>query len=375
MTRTYHDFFSLFQERSEKEDLWDLLKKDGRPIYIYGMGNGADRLADRLQTLGLSESGYFASDAFVRGQCFRGHRVQTFSSVLEKEKSFIALLAFGSRLPNVIEGFHSVSARVPFFIPDLPLVGNTYFDRSFLKEHVAELAEAAASLCDAASRDLFCDLILYKLRGELTVLMRAVNSNVPLFSLKEEETAVDLGAYTGDSIAQFRASYPGIKNYIAVEADAKNYRKLEEYASNSLADGISIRAIHGAAGEKEGSVSFFSSGNRNSSRANPSHVAKTVCIPSVTVDRLAADQNVGLIKFDVEGMEAEAILGCAETISRCRPVLKISVYHRSEDLHHLLLLCKSLYPHTQYYLRRNPCVPAWEADLYVIPEERSISNA
>ena len=51
----------------------------------------------------------------------------------------------------------------------------------------------------------------------------------------------------------------------------------------------------------------------------------------VTVDSLSLD-NVSFIKFDVEGSESEAIEGARETILKCRPVMKIACYHRSEDV-------------------------------------------
>jgi hypothetical protein len=108
MTRTEQNFFSLFQEWSEEDDLWDLLKKSDLPIYIYGMGNGADRLAERLHSLGIAEKGYFASNAFVRGQSFRGFPVETFSAILERESRVIALLAFGT-----LFGFVGLLLAVP----------------------------------------------------------------------------------------------------------------------------------------------------------------------------------------------------------------------------------------------------------------------
>ena len=375
MTRTEQNFFSLFLQWSEREDLWDLLKKAKLPIYIYGMGNGADRLAERLHSLGISEKGYFASDAFVRGQIFRGFPVETFSAIMEREKKIIALLAFGTRLPDVIDSFRAIHGATPFYIPDLPLIGEEYFDKAFVKSHMEELAEACASLGDSASRDLFCSLVEYRLTGEMETLLSAVNTSVPPFLLGEEETIVDLGAYNGDSIAAFRAAYPQIKRYIAVEPDARTYKKLQKYGKISEAEGVSIQTVQGAAGKGEGEISFFASANRNSSVANPSHEKKTISVPLVAVDRIAEGAKVGLIKFDVEGMEREALKGCLETVARCRPVLKISVYHKSEDLHRLLLLCKKHVPRAQYYLRRSPCVPAWETDLYVIPEERSRSDA
>ena len=56
----------------EHETLWQYLKKQTRPIVLYGMGNGADAILDRLDRLDIPVNAVFASDEFVRGQVFRG---------------------------------------------------------------------------------------------------------------------------------------------------------------------------------------------------------------------------------------------------------------------------------------------------------------
>ena len=55
----------------EHETLWQYLKKQTRPIVLYGMGNGADAILDRLDRLDIPVNAVFASDEFVRGQVFR----------------------------------------------------------------------------------------------------------------------------------------------------------------------------------------------------------------------------------------------------------------------------------------------------------------
>ena len=67
-----------------QSDLWDGLAAETRPIVVYGMGNGADKLLDRLDTYGVTVADIFASDGFVRGHSFRGMRVLSFSEIREK---------------------------------------------------------------------------------------------------------------------------------------------------------------------------------------------------------------------------------------------------------------------------------------------------
>ena len=76
-----------------------------------------------------------------------------------------------------------------------------------------------------------------------------------------------------------------------------------------------------------------------------------------------------LIKLDIEGDEAAALIKATDTILRDTPALAVSLYHRSEDIFSLPLLVNDLcVGNYAYYLRRVPCYPAWDLMLYAIPE-------
>ena len=64
-----------------ESDMWDTLASETRPIVVYGMGNGADKLIERFDKYGIKISDIFASDGFVRGHFFRGFRVMSFSEI------------------------------------------------------------------------------------------------------------------------------------------------------------------------------------------------------------------------------------------------------------------------------------------------------
>ena len=74
------------------------------------------------------------------------------------------------------------------------------------------------------------------------------------------------------------------------------------------------------------------------------------------------------IKYDVEGAEAEALMGSRRIIERDAPALLVSAYHRSSDLFRLPLLVHGLNPRYKLYLRRMAGVPAWDINLYAVSE-------
>ena len=91
--------------------MWDRLSECGKPVVIYGMGNGADKIADRLLSKGIEVSDFFASDGFVRGQSFRGKTVLSFNDIKEKYKDFVILVAFATRLREVLDVIYELDEK------------------------------------------------------------------------------------------------------------------------------------------------------------------------------------------------------------------------------------------------------------------------
>ena len=94
-----------------RSDMWDELKNETRPIIVYGMGNGADKLAARLSLIGKEISDFFASDGFVRGQFFRGKQVLSLAQIEQKYSDFIILVSFGSHLSDVVDAVYALAEK------------------------------------------------------------------------------------------------------------------------------------------------------------------------------------------------------------------------------------------------------------------------
>ena len=72
------------QPKERKEDLWGYLASAGRPVVLYGTGNGADKILDQLILRNIPVSGVFASSGFVRDRSFRGFPVETYDALKER---------------------------------------------------------------------------------------------------------------------------------------------------------------------------------------------------------------------------------------------------------------------------------------------------
>ncbi len=371
-------------------DLWHYLKAahdGGRPIVLYGMGNGADKILTVCTRYGIEVQDYFASDGFVRGHTFHGKVVLTFDEVCARygEENLIVLLSFATSRPEVLELIDRVAARCELYAPDVPVCGDQLFDAAFYGMHREQITRARELLADEASRRVFDGIIAYKLSGRIDILAKtaspAEDDYAAMLHAERFETAVDLGAYNGDSIRALRPHAPKLSRVVAMEPDKRNFRKLLEYAARAAEDDppLTIHPINEGAWDKPDTLCFDASGNRNATLstdntaglhelhgAGKRQVEVKVNAPDNTVTAALGDTPVDFIKYDVEGAEHEAILGSRTLIDRDHPALLISAYHRSEDIFALPLLLHFLAPSYRLFLRRAPGIPAWDINLYAV---------
>lgn len=363
MTNYKNHIFSDF-----KCDIWTHLQKTDKPILIYGMGNGADKIIGNFERFGIEYKDVFASDGFVRGHTYRGKTVISYSEACQKYgNDFIIVLSFGSRLPDVMNIMYELDKKHEFFAPDVPVCQGELFTEEFFDAHEKDLLEARELLYDERSKEVYDNIIRYKLTGKLRYLTitEDCEDNVSKEILKcdKYEIYADLGAYNGDTVRSYLNYFPNLKTIYAFEPDQRNFKKLSAYAKAE--ERAKIYAYNYASWNKDETVEFISSGNRNSSKdGTNSHKSKIIPIKARRLDSVIG--NVDFIKYDVEGAEYEAIIGCEKIIEKSAPDLLVSLYHRNEDMYILPLLLKNMYPDYRLYLRRFPYIPAWDLNLYAI---------
>ena len=378
-------------------DLWHYLKAasdSGRPILLYGMGNGADKIIAVCDAYGIPVADFFASDGFVRGHSFHGKVVLSFSQACEKygAGNMIVLLSFASSRPEVLETIGRVAKTCEMYIPDVPVCGTELFNAEFYATHLDEITAARALFADEESRRVYDGIIQYKLTGRMDIL-RATESDPSdayrnILHAEEFLTAADLGAYNGDSIRDLRQYAPRLRDVIAFEPDRRNFRKLTEYATalREAGDTLTVHPVQAGAWSHTATLTFHGSGNRNAgltdapaeakgsilpSTADNPYFGKTAEVPVTSIDTVCEGDfechtHIDYIKYDVEGAETEALLGSRRIIERDAPALLVSAYHRSADLFRLPLLVHELNPDYRLYLRRMAGVPAWDINLYAV---------
>jgi len=341
--------------------LWDYLKKTSKPIVLYGMGNAALRIIDELTKRDIKVSGVFASDGFVRGHEFSGHKVISYSEAKEKFGDMIVLLCFGSHLDNVIDNIKKIASEQELFAPDLPVVGEGLFTSEYAALHQNDLDWLYSILADEKSKEVLSNLIEYRKSGKINYLFDSQTDdkdNFALLNLTNKETYLDLGAYTGDTALEFISMVNDYEKIYAVEPEERNFRKLCEN-TKALKQ---IECINAAIGDKEDEILFTHGVGRGGALGK----GKTRPIKQVSIDSLLNGKNVSYIKMDLEGEEERALLGGKQTISGFKPKMLVACYHRVDDFWKIPKLILELNPEYKIYLRKSKGLPCWEVNLYCI---------
>lgn len=348
-------------EKIHEKNVWDSLKETSLPIVIYGMGNGADMIIEKLQSIGVDFADIFASDEFVRGHSFRGKKVLKYSEVCEKYEDFIIVMAFAVHDEKMLARVKELSEKHTLYFPDVPVVGGGIFSREYIKEHDSEFDKAYSLLSDEKSRQSFIDILNFKVSGKTEYLFKCERKKEEIYSdylrPNDDEILMDLGAYDGDTVREFLSITDNkYRKIYAVEADEKNYKKLCDKTS-ALS---SIERFNLAAWDKKDVLFFEKKKGRNSKLSSFGKIE----IQADSVDNILNSREITLLKMDIEGSEEKALDGAKQTITTHRPNLYVCAYHRNSDMFTLPLKIHELCPDYRIYFAHHPYVPAWESNFY-----------
>ena len=345
-----------YDELMGLESCAERAKNSGLPVVVYGMGNGGEKVFSWCRENSIAVEGVFASDDFVRGQEFLGHRVERYSDIKARLGKFLVLLAFGTQLEEVMQRIDGISQEQLLLAPDVPVAGGEAFSKQGFFHRFERAERVFELLCDERSRQVFLSLIKYKLTGELGYLRESFCDEKKLFDFGSDEVCVDLGAYNGDTVLGFVRSTGGkYKEIIALEPEKRNFQKC---VRNCM--GLDDVRLINAAGWSHDTVLSFNGGSGRQAKLEGS--GRSI-IAARSVDSVLSGKGCSYIKYDVEGADIPALEGSRDTIRRFAPKLLCSVYHRCYDLIDVPLYVDSIRQGYRYRLIQERYYPAWETLL------------
>ena len=241
-------------------------------------------------------------------------------------------------------------AFTPYFLQHgIEVISTLYAEEqpqyfAFMMQHLPELYAVHEMLADDESRNVFRAVIKGRLTGKMSCYRYASEPQYFLdgFTPTAGDIAIDGGAYDGATAESFAKC--GAKVF-AFEMDAVNYRNcLARVGQNP-----NVTVENFGLSDREGEENYFSGDTTSIKNPEGDMVGKFV-----DLDSCVAQKNlprVDYIKLDIEGAELDMLHGAAKTITRCKPKMAVSAYHKWEDLWQLALYIKSLRPDYEFAFR------------------------
>lgn len=236
------------------------------------------------------------------------------------------------------------------------------------------IRQAFFLLGDEESRQLFVDHVEWRLFLNHDLLPgaspRQIYFDRHFSSDFSGEVVYDIGAFNGDSVADYLSRGRGYREIHSFEPSLTNYVALQNQLDKlQPVQGNGLYAHHLAVGDSTGEISIESSaGPSGRVGKGDEHVHMT------TIDELGKQiAPASFIKIDIEGFEPQCLAGGRQLISENHPVMAVSAYHLQDHLWSLLLQLHDYYPDYRFSLCPHVS-DGWDLVLYAVPPNRVPSH-
>ena len=375
MLMSFEQEFAKIEERyntgehiCKRKALVDRLSQ--RPLAIFGCGGYGTRVYNTLVELGIEVSCFV--DNFKTGY-FQQTRVPIVSPKVVKEdyskaNIIIATLAPEKQLrlqllslgidEKQIFGF-DVAYALQKDLPSERIQVSLSEMRAMLKQY-----EAAFDLYqDENSKRIVLDRIkTYLFRAEFSSYESSDETYFPKqITFTDTEVFIDAGLYTGDTVERFIRKVEGNYEHIyGFDIDPKNLSE----ARVNLSKYRNITII------EQGLSDSITSSKANLGLGMGSNLSEDALdtVNLTTLDQFFMDlgenaKKPTFIKMDIEGAELCALKGARDIISKHKPKLAISAYHKPEDMYELPFIIKEMNPNYKLMLKHYSRY-MWETVLY-----------
>ena len=287
-------------------------QKSGKEIVLYGAGTLGAAAKTFFERHGLKVSLFCDKNAAKQQSGFMGVPVISLSDLINNHSTYVVVLTASQVYANEIKrelAANGNTAKVFDFFVHYEFQG--YFEHDFLKPVANEIY-------------------------------------------------LDCGVLNGSDIRAFMGfSGQNHTKIYGFEPDAGSYKR----ALENLHGIPGVELINKGVWSSAATLSF-SQQSDGVSHISDGGLAK---ITVTTIDETVGTENVTFIKMDVEGAELEALKGATQTLTRCKPRLAISIYHKPEDILEVSLYIHALVPDYKYYLRHHE-VGTSGIVLFALPE-------
>lgn len=332
----------------------DDLKKQG--VFIFGVGKLGQRVFDFLTSVNIEVHAFVDNNADKQKSLFNKLPVVSSTTLKNDAIVYIASATYFNPIykqllkQGLLKLISHVQTGILFYgEKDFPveMYQQNLTDDLFANKN--KYLEVFQLLEDDESRRVFDNILLFRLSldqrfiDEIHTQISKEYFDSTVIALGQDEVYFDVGGFDGDSAENFVKFVDGkYKGVHIFEPD----RGLLDKAKTRLKNYNNI--VYNPLGiyDKKTTLYFDVTGGLDGIISNQG----TVSIETTTIDEYKTAVPT-YIKFDVEGVEIEAINGSVSTIKNTKPKMAIASYHYPKHIWQIPLLVKELNPAYKLKLR------------------------
>lgn len=338
------------------------LKAQELPLYLYGAGNLASNIIQKLVKEDILIDGILidkeAENDDLDKKRKTGIPVYYFSDfVMNRSELCNVLIAFakGYRKKSSIE---KIPCFTNVYILENPFEHHKRIESEYIKSNLNMLRKAYKLLEDDLSKESFCAFINARINGNAEWVADVSKTDIDEFNndvmfTRKDEVFLDVGAYNGGSIKRFLASNGfNAKKIIGIEPDESNYRILSDYMKSIQEYDYELHQI-GCWFEKARLP--FNKDDKCSRLDSKSQYY-------IDVDKIdnicGLDERITLYNMGISVAEYEILRGSSELIKKWHPKLIVFMGSARDELWQIPQYIHELSSEYKIYLRFLTAMPS-----------------
>lgn len=354
------NFFSNLDDIKKRKGIYEqslinsVLKYPRR--VFYGIGESASYALNFFKENNVEIHGIYDNNENISGTYFDGLLI-TLPEYSRRDVAIIVTCSFYNKIRNnLLEYDKNIDERL--FLFDGYFRENIELD--YFMAYRTKIEYVYNELEDKKSKYILERLLEYRYLRDSKILMDFVEpedegyfDEVFLNSFKPG-VIIDAGAYKGTFVEKM-AEKKDISKCIFYLFEPN--RKLVNQIKKNLVNYNNVKVFQCALCDKNGKMKFTLMStstshllDKNYSGYNTESEEKEM-VKVCKLDSIIQDENVSLIKVDVEGSEQAFLKGATQTIIKNKPILLLSAYHKASDLWELLYYLSNLNLGYKFYLR------------------------
>lgn len=381
MAQVFFDFKTAEEKIKNLEAYFSRLSNGNKKVYIFGVGDYAEKLKAYLQIKGIVVAGFVVNDHFAD----KIPGVLPLSKVSASDNvSLIFGLSCGYsrwfyKKVEQIQKSISHCANSDFFVisdywlAEEGLFSHGFLDSAFLKEHFEDFRQTYEMLADDLSKKIMSEYLYASIchdASKLADLGSGWNFDYDfelLFNKCGDGIVIECGAFDGKTITECSTYTKNKYEMLALECDDDNYEK----CCKSTEIFPNIKVVKLGAWNKKAKLAIIQQDSASYLKEIEDFTEYKNVVEVVDVDSLAGSKRVAALIMDIEGSELKALTGAQKAIKNGAN-LAVRVYHRKEDLITIPQYIKSLNTNYKFYIRfergASLCRAGDETTLYAICE-------